>query len=71
MGRTRPVGGIDPWHGPLNNQVFQYVVDDGMRLGEATKMMADRLALAFAPERIHDPATAGVRFLIPAPMWMP
>jgi len=55
------IGGVDPWHGPLNNQVFQYVVDDGMRLGEATKMMADRLALAFAPERIHYPATAGVR----------
>ena len=54
------IGGIDPWHGPLNSQVFQYAVDDGMRLGAATKMMFDRLALAFAPERIHYPPTAGV-----------
>ncbi|GEM_PF-2833290 len=48
-------GGIDPWHGPLANQVFLLVVDDGMRLGEASKRMADRLALAFSPERVHYP----------------
>jgi len=46
-------GGIDPWHGPLANQVFLLVADDGMRLGEAAKRMADRLALAFQRERLH------------------
>jgi hypothetical protein len=47
--------GIDSWHGPLSDQVFGYVLDDGFRLGEASKRMADRLALAFLPERIHFP----------------
>lgn len=46
-------GGIDPWHGPLANQVFLLVTDDGMRLGEAAKRMYDRLALAFEPDGIH------------------
>ncbi|MCC6909819.1 MAG: hypothetical protein IT430_17930 [Phycisphaerales bacterium] len=45
-------GGIDPWHGPLANQVFLLVIDDGMRVGEAAKRMHDRLAMAFAPQRI-------------------
>ncbi len=49
--------GIDPWHGPLAMQVFGYVFDDGMRLGQAAKAMADRLALDFLPGRIRfDPA---------------
>lgn len=46
-------GGIDPWHGPLTNQVFLLAVDDGLSLGGAAKRMFDRLALAFLPERIH------------------
>jgi hypothetical protein len=52
------VGGIDPWHGPLANQVFCYIVDDGMRLGEAAKRMFDRLALEFLPDRIRYKPTA-------------
>ncbi len=45
--------GIDPWHGPLANQVFLLAVDDGLSLGGAAKRMYDRLALAFLPERVH------------------
>lgn len=45
--------GVDVWHGPLNSQVFYYVTDDGMRLGEAANAMFNRLALEFLPERIH------------------
>jgi hypothetical protein len=45
--------GVDMWHGPLNSQVFYYVTDDGMRLGEAANAMYNRLALEFLPERIH------------------
>jgi len=45
--------GIDAWHGPLTCQVFCYAADEGMRLGEAAKRMADRLALDFLPGRIH------------------
>src|SRR5581483_9618408 len=45
--------GVDVWHGPLNSQVFYYVTDDGMRLGEAANAMYNRLALEFLPERIH------------------
>jgi hypothetical protein len=52
------VAGIDPWHGPLANQVFCYIIDDGMRLGEATKRMVDRLALDFLPNRIQYKPTA-------------
>jgi hypothetical protein len=51
------VAGIDPWHGPLAIQVFQHLVDDGMRLGEAQNAMLNRLALAFLPERIAFPPT--------------
>jgi hypothetical protein len=47
------LAGIDPWHGPLANQVFCYIFDDGMRLGEAAKRMFDRLALDFLPGRIR------------------
>lgn len=47
------IGGIDPWHGPLANQVFLHVVDSGMSLGGAAKRMYDRLALAFQPRRIQ------------------
>ncbi len=36
--------GVDVWHGPLNSQVFYYVTDDGMRLGEAANAMHNRLA---------------------------
>ncbi len=46
------IGGIDPWHGPLANQVFLLLTDDGLSLGGAAKRMYDRLALAFAPQRI-------------------
>jgi hypothetical protein len=56
------VAGIDPWHGPLANQLFWYLADDGMRLGEAAKRMADRLALEFLPGRIRYPPTRDVRF---------
>jgi Peptidase family C25 len=45
--------GVDAWHGPLTMQVFYYVADDGMRLGEAANAMYNRLALEFLPERIH------------------
>ncbi len=45
--------GVDMWHGPLNSQVFYYVTDDGMRLGEAANAMYNRLALEFLPERLH------------------
>jgi hypothetical protein len=51
------VAGIDPWHGPLAIQMFQHLVDDGMRLGEAQNAMLDRLALAFLPDRIAFPPT--------------
>jgi hypothetical protein len=47
------IAGVDPWHGPLAMQVFCMIADDGMRLGEATKRMFDRLAIAFLPERVH------------------
>jgi hypothetical protein len=49
--------GVDPWHGPLAMQVFGYVLDDGLRLGAAAKMMASRLALEFLPGRLHFPPT--------------
>lgn len=55
------IAGIDPWHGPLAIQVFGYVVDDGLRLGAATKRMYDRLALDFAPQRLHFPPTLEVK----------
>lgn len=45
--------GVDAWHGPLTSQVFYYVTDDGMRLGEAANAMFNRLALEFSPGRIH------------------
>ncbi len=45
--------GVGAWHGPLNSQVFYYVADDGMRLGEAANAMYNRLALEYQPERIH------------------
>jgi hypothetical protein len=45
--------GVDAWHGPLTSQVFYYVTDDGMRLGEAANAMFNRLALEFSPDRIH------------------
>jgi hypothetical protein len=45
--------GIDAWHGPLAAQVFAYLFDDGLRLGQAAKMMQCRLALEFLPGRIH------------------
>lgn len=52
-GVTGYVAGVDPWHGPLAMQVFTMITDDGMRLGEATKRMFDRLAIEFHPERIQ------------------
>lgn len=55
------IAGIDPWHGPLAAQVFHLVASEGMRLGEATKRMFDRLALAFLPERIRFPKTMNHR----------
>lgn len=55
-------GGIDPWHGPLANQVFLLLVDDGMSLGQAAKRMHDRLALAFAPGRIDYAPMSDRRF---------
>ena len=45
--------GVDPWHGPLNNKVFQYVADDGLSCGAAAKRMYDRLTLEFGGERIR------------------
>lgn len=54
--------GIDPWHGPLANQLFSYVVDDGLRLGAAAKHMHDRLALDFLPDRINYPPVREYRF---------
>jgi hypothetical protein len=45
--------GVDAWHGPLTSQVFYYVTDDGMRLGEAANAMFNRLALEFSPGCIH------------------
>src|SRR5436305_975477 len=54
------VAGIDPWHGPLANQAFGYLFDDGLSLGGAAKRMADRLALDFLPGRISFPPTATV-----------
>jgi hypothetical protein len=45
--------GVDAWHGPLTSQVFYYVTDDGMRLGEAANAMFNRLVLEFSPDRIH------------------
>ncbi len=44
------VAGVDPWHGPLANQVTMHLVDGGLSLGDASKAMIDRLALDFAPE---------------------
>lgn len=55
-------GGIDPWHGPLANQVFLLLVDDGLSLGGAAKRMYDRLALAFAPEPVRYAAMSERRF---------
>ena len=51
------IGGIDPWHGPLAMQVFDLILGEGMRVGEATKRMFDRLALEFWPEPIDFPKT--------------
>ncbi len=51
------VGGIDPWHGPLALQVFDLIAGEGMRVGEATKRMFDRLALEYWPEPIDFPKT--------------
>lgn len=53
------VAGIDPWHGPLANQVTGHLLDDGLSLGGAAKAMADRLALDFLPGRIAFPPAAG------------
>jgi hypothetical protein len=53
--------GVDPWHGPLAIQVFNYVVDDGLRIGQAAKRMHDRLALDFYPERVYYEPTAAVK----------
>jgi len=47
------VAGVDPWHGPLANQVTMHLVDGGLSLGDAAKAMIDRLALDFAPEPIR------------------
>jgi len=47
--------GVNPWHGPLAHQVFLAVVDDGVRLGEASAWMFNRLALEFQPDGIHFP----------------
>ena len=61
-GITGYFAGVDMWHGPLNAKVFYYVADDGMRLGQAAKMMYDRLALEFLPGRIHfEPARKTTR----------
>jgi hypothetical protein len=54
------VAGIDPWHGPLANQVFAHLLDDGLSVGGAAKRMADRLALEFLPGRINFPPTETV-----------
>jgi hypothetical protein len=61
-GVTAYVAGINPWHGPLANQMFGYVAAEGMRLGEASKWMADRLALEFLPEPIEYPPEGEYRF---------
>ncbi len=50
-------GGIDPWHGPLANQLFGCLTDDGLTQGGAAKRMYDRLALEFLPDRIAYPPT--------------
>ena len=42
-------------------QVFCHVTDDGLRLGEAAKRMADRLALDFLPGRIHFEPTRTIK----------
>jgi hypothetical protein len=54
--------GVGEWHGPLTSQVFYYVVDDGMRLGEAANAMYNRLALEYLPERIHFEPTLKQKF---------
>jgi len=54
--------GVDAWHGPLNSQVFYYVTDDGMRLGEAANAMYNRLALEFLPDRIHFGPTSKLKW---------
>jgi hypothetical protein len=54
--------GVGTWHGPLNSQVFYYVADDGMRLGEAANAMFNRLALEYLPERIHFEPTLKQKF---------
>lgn len=52
------VAGVDAWHGPLANQAAMHLLDGGLSLGDVTKAMVDRLALDFAPERIHLPSPA-------------
>lgn len=47
------VAGVDPWHGPLANQVTMQLAERGLSLGDASKAMIDRLALDFAPEPIR------------------
>lgn len=47
------IAGIDPWHGPLANQVTMHLTDAGNSLGGASKSMIDRLALDFAPEPLR------------------
>ncbi len=50
---TAYFAGIDPWHGPLANQVTLLLADDGLTCGAAAKRMHDRLALAFHPAPIR------------------
>ena len=54
------VAGIDVWHGPLANQAFAHLFDDGLSVGGTAKRLADRLALEFLPGRIDFPPTAEV-----------
>lgn len=49
------IAGVDMWHGPLAQQVFYAVAEDGLSIGDAGKRMFDRLALAFAPEPLKYP----------------
>ncbi|MFN0134617.1 MAG: hypothetical protein ACKVS9_00700 [Phycisphaerae bacterium] len=49
------IAGVDMWHGPLAQQVFCAVAEDGLSIGDAGKQMFDRLALAFAPESVRYP----------------
>jgi hypothetical protein len=53
------IAGVDSWLGNLAAQVLGHILSDGMRLGEATKRMYDRLVLGCLPEslRFEDPMT--------------